>query len=144
MLNHDDWPMDTDALNKLCKFASFIMHEGEHIFRVVPLDGTPDNFMNFDRAVCEAGLKEFIRPPMLSDTLPDATIMDTNEPAPQLEVPEGCSILVMEIQPGVRVRLVVMLSVVREGTITDFTRGRKLLTRSRWQAARQRRPAHSG
>jgi hypothetical protein len=119
--------LDTDALELLCSFQGIIGVGGRPVPRLVPhRDFTSgphaaDEQMDFDRAVCEAGLKEFIRPTLPGDrTGPDSGWRPAFDNMPE-EMKERCHkeindtfvpggwVLVKEIRPGFRTRSVIIL-----------------------------------
>ena len=92
--------IDLKAVAKLSRFMAFIRVEGKQTIFVDPMDGTV-LYLDFDRAMCKAGLRRFIRPRMDSDWdgLPEAK-------------PRPANVLVRQLSPDVRVRrpLVVVLN----------------------------------
>lgn len=87
-------PMDLVALGRLARFVGLIDCDGEPIALIEPLSPIADQ-MDFDRRVCLAGLKSYIRPRAADDWpegLPD--------PGP----PRQPHVIVREVTPGFRVR----------------------------------------
>jgi len=85
--------LDHDALAAICRLSGMASTEDGGAPVVEPLDDAAD-FMDFDAAVCRAGLTVFIRPRMANDWPAVAGF------------PTGAThALVRQIAPGIRLRL---------------------------------------
>jgi hypothetical protein len=90
----DHGTLDFEALREVSSYRGTIDFEGERLIVVEPTGSWPDH-TRFDSAICEAGLKMFVRPAMPSDG----------------RVPADAWVAVQELARGVRVRR--PLSIVR-------------------------------
>ncbi len=86
---HDVLAEDKHALDSVCRKVAVMEVDGEQVTWIEPLRKY-DDCMEFDRAVCAAGLKRYARRGMPSD-VPDR---------PDLKIPE--MLIVEEIKPGIR------------------------------------------
>jgi hypothetical protein len=86
---------DTD-LQQLASSDGCLLVGSEKVQLISPLDKTIHH-MNFDRAVCAAGLKRFVRPILESD-------LETN---PTIKI--GGHMLIVEEKPGQRLRIPAMV-----------------------------------
>jgi hypothetical protein len=119
--------LDTDALELLCGFQGTIGVGDRPVPRMVPhRDFTPgphaaNEQMDFDAAVCKAGLKEFIRPTLPGDrtgpdsgwtpafgNVPEEAVERCQEKVNATFVPGGW-VLVKEIRPNLRTRSAIIL-----------------------------------
>jgi len=100
-------PYDVHALDEISSCEGTVTVEGRPVPVVLPrADYTGDDFdyMEFDRAICEAGVREFVRPVSPGDQ-PNPSKQISGPPLPadcRLSCPW---ILVRELHPGVRARL---------------------------------------
>lgn len=88
---------DFEALNAICCYCGLVLMDGNS--EPIPLVGPLGDFespswdqMEFDAAVCRAGIKKFIRPLSPADQPPPPTTESFNGP----------HLLVAELAPGVR------------------------------------------
>jgi hypothetical protein len=81
--------VDTRALNAFATFGGIVRDRGELLVLIRPRDAEAEQ-MTFDSAVCRAGLKQFVRPP-----LGDEHDLD----------PKANYVKVCELAQGVRARI---------------------------------------
>lgn len=102
--------LDLSALANVCRCAGTVTGTcGHEVVLVHPLRDY-DSHMEFDRAVCAAGLKTFIRASMESDYPGFGTAVDikTMKPDPSIAIPKielGDFVLVSEASTGIRTRV---------------------------------------
>jgi hypothetical protein len=99
--------LDVDRLHELSYLREFAPVAGV-VHAVIEPRMAYEDHPDFDRQVCEAGLKRFVRAPMPSDRRNDLAIdRDSGEWHTRGDSPEilrHSSILVTELEPGVRTR----------------------------------------
>jgi hypothetical protein len=110
---------DWAAITRLCSRIGIAqLAPGDLVLAVEPREPRGDH-MEFDSAICMAGVKRYLRPIMRSDQpgAPGYTPVDmkTFKPDPSIPVPDarlaGNFVLVVEQIPGVRWRMGVQLAV---------------------------------
>jgi hypothetical protein len=101
--------IDHEALSAICSYCGLVDDRGGPVPLVRPLgdfESPSWDQMEFDAAVCRAGIKKFIRPLSAAD-----------QPAapPSGQSFDGPFLLVEEFEPGVRLRRGVVLASSPEG-----------------------------
>ncbi len=90
------------ALSRISDFGGVALVDGVEVPIVLPL-AEWDDPGEFDRAVCAAGLKTFLRPLTAADQ-PDPSRRIRGGPGDELPRFAGTHILVRELAPGIRTR----------------------------------------
>ena len=85
--------VDIAALNQVCCDGGIFVLDGSPIQFVVPLESVDLGFMDFDKKVCDTGLKLFARKTMPNEVFP-----------PHTDVTKGDIVIVRELSPGARGR----------------------------------------
>jgi hypothetical protein len=99
-------------LHKLIREVRQVYEDGEFLPYLIPRRAWRDH-MDFDRAVCATGLKDYVRPIMPSDH-PNPARARSSGPVPQM--PPGTNALrIRELARGIRTRLSCTISFPKAG-----------------------------
>jgi hypothetical protein len=115
--DHPDEP-NFAALEACARCLGVIRVGGVPVFAVEPI-GPCEDQMEFDRAVCAAGLKRFIRRPMASDYPREGHAINprTGRRDPTIPVPDvdlGDWLIVLELAEGVRCKPSIRIAWLKE------------------------------
>jgi hypothetical protein len=102
---------DYEALDACCRPLALIRVGDVPVPVVEPLAPCEDN-MDFDRAVCAAGVKRFVRRSMPSDAPGSGRPLDPTIPVPQVN--PGDWLIVLEIQEGLRVKQTIRVAWLKD------------------------------
>jgi hypothetical protein len=125
----DDPPeLDYDALNSVSRLIGYFPLDTDDVSHpsvpyLRPIREFADH-TEFDRIICGAGVKIFVRPAMASDRPGSGTPINpkTREPDPSISVPDipfGPEILVIQLKTGIRIRRSVSMKVMERGRHDD-------------------------
>jgi hypothetical protein len=108
MMAIDPNDLDWRSLTAISSLVGMLAFEGGYLPMLRPKRGYAVH-EDFDRVICAAGIKKFVRPAMDSDRLGHETAFDpqTGKPDPTIPVPEvivGSHMLVIELEEGLRIR----------------------------------------
>ena len=104
----DPHTLDPDALIAVSRLEGILPIAGETLLIINPNQSCMDH-MDFDRAICQAGIKQFVRRRLLSDRPGQGTAINprTGKPDPTISVPDvdfGTHVVVRELANGIRTR----------------------------------------
>jgi hypothetical protein len=98
----DPATLDWDALVAVSHLVGVLPIDGENLLVIRPKRSHAEH-EDFDRVICRAGLKRFVRRPMDSDRPGHGTPIDPAMPVPDVDF--GDYVVVEEVTRGVRLRL---------------------------------------
>jgi hypothetical protein len=96
---YDPDELDIPALARISRLAGVVQSGGEILLVIEPARPFDDH-MEFDRVICAAGVKAFVRRTMESDQPGSGTPLDPSVPVPDYRFPEH--LVVREATPGMR------------------------------------------
>jgi hypothetical protein len=102
---------DFEALQACCRYVGMVSVGRARVHVVEPLRPYEDN-MDFDREVCKAGLKRFVRRPMESDYPGHGTPLNPEVPPPDVDWGEW--LIVLEMSEGFRTKSGIRIGWLRE------------------------------
>jgi hypothetical protein len=97
----DPMSLDIDALIAISRVEGVVAFDDGALLVIVPV-GAHDDHSEFDRAICRAGVREFVRRTMPSDRPGIGIPLDPSVPVPDVDL--GDFVVVREMTEGVRTR----------------------------------------